>query len=228
MNLAIIPARIGSKRIPKKNIKLFCGRPIIEWVIQSVQNSGVFDEVIVSTDSEEVARIALNSGANVPFTRPKELANDTSPTIPVVQHAISQLEQEFEYVACIYPTAAFVTPTLLNDALAQIKDQRADFVMPVMAHSSPFDRALQIGRSGFLKMRQKENLEQRTQDCETLYHDIGQFYLGTYEAWLNPREFYDRHVSPIVLPKYSAVDIDTPEDWEIAELLFKHQGFSRL
>lgn len=221
MNVAIIPARGGSKRIPQKNIKHFCGKPMIAHAIDAAKISGVFDEIVVSTDCDDIASLALEFGATLSIKRPVELADDYAPTIPVVQHAIEQLaELAIESVCCIYATAAFLTPEILKQAHGFICEDVADFVMPVVAYSCPFERALQMDGQGFLRMKNIENLNQRTQDCEILYHDVGQFYFGSIDAWREPSHFYDQRVKAVPIPKYRAHDIDTPEDWVFAELVF--------
>lgn len=221
MNIAIIPARGGSKRIPRKNIKEFCGKPMIAYSIQTALESGLFDEVVVSTDDDEIAKVAEFYGARVPFKRPLELANDYAATIPVIQHAIEALNlPNLTTVCCIYPTAPFLTIQTLQESYSYLKQNQADFVMPVIAFSCPFERALKQDEQGFLTMRNLENLNQRTQDCEVLYHDVGQFYFGSVQAWKTPSQFYDRRVKAIQVPKYRAHDIDTLEDWKLAELVF--------
>ncbi|WP_321276191.1 pseudaminic acid cytidylyltransferase [Thiomicrorhabdus indica] len=221
MNIAIIPARGGSKRIPKKNIKEFCGKPMISHAIAIIKDSGLFDEIVVSTDCNEIAQIALQSGATRTLSRPKALADDYAPTIPVIQHAIEQLPfSGIKSVCCVYSTAVFLTPEILQQAHAFIDENNADFVMPVVAYSCPFERALKLNQQGFLSMKNLENLNQRTQDCEILYHDVGQFYFGSIAAWKEPGQFYDKRVKAISIPKYRAHDIDTPEDWILAEMVF--------
>ncbi|MBU3848348.1 MAG: pseudaminic acid cytidylyltransferase [Candidatus Acinetobacter avistercoris] len=221
MKVAIIPARGGSKRIPRKNIKEFCGKPMIAWSIEAALNSGCFDKVIVSTDDDETIEIANNFGAETPFKRPVELADDYTPTIPVVQHAIANISlQNIQYVCCIYPTAAFITGSILKESLLHLKNGETDFVMPVIAYPCSFERALQINKNGLLRMNNISNINKRTQDCNTLYHDAGQFYFGTINAWLHPGNFYDKRVKAIKIPKYRAHDIDTPDDWDLAEIVF--------
>jgi N-acylneuraminate cytidylyltransferase len=222
MNIAIIPARGGSKRIPRKNIKPFYGKPMIAYPIQIALESGLFDQVVVSTDDDEIAEVAQAYGASVPFKRPAELANDYAPTIPVIQHAINALDiHNLKTACCIYPATPFLTPQVLQQAYQMIDQNQADFVMPVIAYSCPFERALTIDEQGLVRMRNLKNLDQRTQDCEVLYHDIGQFYFGSAEAWQNPSQFYDRRVKSIQVPKFRAHDIDTDDDWQLAELMYR-------
>lgn len=221
MKIAIIPARGGSKRIPRKNIKNFCGKPMIAWSIEIAINSGCFDKVIVSTDDDEIAKIANSFGAETPFKRPAALANDYAPTIPVIQHAIETISiPELQYACCIYPTAAFITTNILKESLQYLEHGNVDFVMPIVAYSCPVERALQMGNNDLLTMKNISNKNKRTQDCEILYHDTGQFYFGSINAWYNPGDFYDQRVKAIKIPKYRAHDIDTIEDWRLAEMLF--------
>ena len=225
MNIAIIPARGGSKRIPRKNIKNFCGKPMIAWSIEVAIDSGLFDRVIVSTDDDEIAKLANSLGAETPFKRPAELASDYATTIPVIQHAIENSStKNIKYVCCVYPTAAFITSSILKESLLHLESENADFVMPVVAYSCPFERALQINKDGLLSMNNISNINKRTQDCNVLYHDIGQFYFGTINAWLYPDNFYGKRVKAIQVPKYLAHDIDTLEDWQHAELMFAIQN----
>ncbi|OEY71080.1 pseudaminic acid cytidylyltransferase [Rheinheimera salexigens] len=221
MKVAIIPARGGSKRIPRKNIKDFCGQPMLSWPITAAINSGLFERIIVSTDDSEIAAIAEQCGAEVPFIRPSSLADDHSATVPVIQDAITRLNlATSNQVCCIYPTAAFIQATVLQAAFELLQQTGADFVMPVTEFSCPLARALNLDLQGRLQLLQNENENSRTQDCATHYHDIGQFYLGTAAAWLSPKAFYAQDVRGLTVPRYLAHDIDTPEDWKYAELVF--------
>ena len=224
MNLAVIPARGGSKRIPRKNIREFCGRPIIDYSIQAAKASGVFDRIIVSTDCEEIAAVARACGAEVPFVRPAELSDDQTPTMPVVAHAIDWLSSQrelFDYACCIYATAPFVDSEDLKRGFAQLTSQpQADFVLPVTSFPFPIFRALQIENER-LKMFWPENENVRSQDLPKSYHDAGQFYWGTLTAWTGKTGIYSSHTIPLVIPRYRVQDIDTLEDWARAELLFQ-------
>jgi pseudaminic acid cytidylyltransferase len=229
MKIAVIPARSGSKRIPGKNTKLFYGKPILSWPIAAALKTGMFDKVIVSTDCQKIAEIAVAAGASVPFLRPAELAGDFVATVPVVQHAIAELASEaVTHVCCIYPTAAFVTAGMLAEAVAKQQQLHADFVMPVTTYSCPIERALSVERNGMLSMRYPEHLNTRTQDCAELYHDVGQFYYGTVQAWCSSTDFYQQKVAAINVPKYRAHDIDTPDDWVLAELVFSQLAHMNL
>lgn len=222
MNIAVIPARGGSKRIPRKNIKHFYGKPILQWPITAVMDSGLFERVIVSTDDEEVAEIALAAGAEVPFYRPAELANDYAATVPVIRHAIQALGlSDSDIVCCIYPTAVFSRAADLRQAMALLQETEADFVMPVTAYSCPLARAMMIDATGRLKLSLPQHENTRTQDCDTFYHDVGQYYLGTAAAWLRDKAFYEQDVRALVTPRFLAHDIDTPDDWYFAELVFR-------
>jgi pseudaminic acid cytidylyltransferase len=221
MRIAIIPARGGSKRIPGKNIKLFHGKPMLNWPIEAAIASALFDRIIVSTDCPHIAEVARAAGAEVPFIRPAELAGDYIATVPVIQHAIASVNMpQLQHVCCIYPTAAFLTPQILHDASVKQQTIEADFIMPVTAFSCPIERALLITEPGLLAMREPEHLNTRTQDCQALYHDVGQFYYGTVAAWLSSKAFYEQRVAAIQIPKYRAHDIDTQQDWLLAELVF--------
>jgi pseudaminic acid cytidylyltransferase len=221
VNVAIIPARGGSKRIPRKNIKDFCGQPMLSWPITAALNSGLFERVIVSTEDSEIAAIAEQYGAEVPFVRPSRLADDHAATVPVIQDAITRLNLAASArVCCIYPTAAFIRGAVLQAAFKLLQQSAADFVMPVTAFSCPLARALNLDPQGRLQLLNAEHENTRSQDCATHYHDIGQFYLGTAAAWLSSQAFYAQDVRGLTVPRYLAHDIDTPEDWQYAELVF--------
>lgn len=224
MRLAVIPARGGSKRIPRKNIKDFCGKPIIAWSIIAARESGCFDRIIVSTDDEEIANVSLEWGAEVPFMRPEELADDYVGTAAVVRHAIEWfLEQniEFEQICCIYATAPFVTAADLRRGLNILIDGSGDYVISVTSYSYPIQRAVRITREGYLEMFQPEHFKKRSQDLEEAYHDAGQFYWGFPETWKVGNSLLKHKATPIIIPPYRVQDIDTQEDWVRAELMFK-------
>ena len=224
MNTAIIPARGGSKRIPRKNVRDFCGKPMIAWSIEAALQSKLFDNVIVSTDCEEVTSIARVHGASTPFVRPNGLSDDQTPTIPVIRHAInwlSQNEQRPEYVCCLYATAPFVEAGDLRKGLQILQSNSViEFAFPVTRFPFPIQRALTV-KDGQLEMIQPEYELTRSQDLPEAVHDAGQFYWGRTEAFDRQDGFYSARSAPVMIPNHRAQDIDTPEDWNRAELLFR-------
>lgn len=226
MNIAVIPARGGSKRIPRKNIKPFCGKPMIAWSIEAALASGCFDQVIVSTDDEEIKEVALQYGATVPFTRPDELANDYAGTVAVIKHAAEWLRAEGyapELICCLYATAPFVSAEDLRKGEQVIKNATgtADYAFSVTSYAFPIQRSLRITPEGRVQMFYPEHYATRSQDLEEAYHDAGQFYWGTNEAWLAARQVFTEKSLPIYLLRKYVQDIDTPEDWSQAEAMFK-------
>lgn len=224
MKVAIIPARGGSKRIPRKNIKEFCGKPMIAYSIEAALQSGCFDRIIVSTDDSEIAQVAKIYGAEVPFIRPKELSNDYAGTIPVICHAIEWLlEQGFEpeLVCCLYATAPFVTAKYLQQGLQQLEETNAAYAFTVTSYAFPIQRAIKINHELGVEMFDVNNFNTRSQDLEEAYHDAGQFYWGRVDAWLNEKIIFGADSTSVILPRHRVQDIDTPEDWERAEWLFK-------
>jgi N-acylneuraminate cytidylyltransferase len=222
MNIAIIPARGGSKRIPRKNIKEFCGKPMIVYAITAAKESGLFEDIIVSTDDEEIAQIAKAFGAKAPFIRPIELANDYAATVPVIAHGIEILRTlgwTFEQVCCIYPGVPFIRIDDLKGALAGLASSEVDYCFPVTQYPSAIQRALKLLSNGKMQPFFPEFELTRSQESEPAYYDAGQFYWGKAEAWLkNPRI----HSSGLgyVIPNWRVVDIDTPEDWQRAEIMY--------
>lgn len=224
MNVAIIPARGGSKRIPRKNIKDFCGKPMIAWSIKAALQSGCFERIIVSTDDEEIAEVALRFGAEVPFIRPEELSGDFVATIPVIKHAIQWLNANQiipDWVCCIYATAPFISANALKNGLTLIQQQDADYAFSVTSYAFPIQRAINVQQNGTVKMFSPEHFNTRSQDLEEAYHDAGQFYWGARTAWLEEKPIFSSESYPVILPRHLVQDIDTPEDWIIAELMFK-------
>lgn len=223
MNLAVIPARGGSKRIPRKNIKEFCGRPMIAWAIEAAQKSACFDRIVVSTDDDEIAAVSRQWGAEVPFVRPDNLADDLTPTVPVIAHAIRECEKsgrEIDVVCCIYPCVPLMQIDDLATALEKLRHSNLSYVFPVAEFSSPIQRAFSRDTNGQLCPFFPEYELECTQDVKTAYHDAGQFYWGTKKSWLNIRQIHS-HGYGIVIPRWRVVDIDTFEDWIRAELIFK-------
>ena len=223
--VAVIPARGGSKRIPRKNLLPFFGKPMIAWSIEVALRSGLFSDVVVSTDDDEIAEVAIRYGAKVPFRRPDELANDFVATVPVIGHAIGALEDlgwKFDWTCCIYATAPFVTVADLRSGFEQLQQRPdAEFVIPVTGFPFPIQRSVRIAADGSLKMFWPEHEITRSQDLEPAYHDAGQFYWGTKKAFTTRRGFFNACAYPVVLPQYRVVDIDNREDWERAEKLFE-------
>ncbi|MGG1954557.1 pseudaminic acid cytidylyltransferase [Enterobacter cloacae] len=228
MNVAIIPARGGSKRIPRKNIKEFCGKPMIAWSIEAAQKSGVFDRIIVSTDDAEIAEVARQYGAEVPFMRPEELSNDYAGTIPVIRHATDWLISHdcvVDYVCCIYATAPFIRAEDIIQGLGTLQMQQGDYAFTVSRFPYPIQRALKVSDEQRISMFSPDMFHVRSQDLEESWHDAGQFYWGTSSAWLNEKPIFSADSYSIELPRERVQDIDTPEDWRVAEWLFKAMEF---
>jgi pseudaminic acid cytidylyltransferase len=224
MNIAIIPARGGSKRIPRKNIKPFAGMPMIAHAITAAKASGLFAHVIVSTDDEEISKIANDWGAETPFTRPAELADDHTPTVPVIAHAITAFQElgwQINFACCIYPGVPFIQADDLRAAMELLNSSQADYCFPVTEFSSSIQRALRINNNGRMAPFYPEFELTRTQDLEPAYHDAGQFYWGSRQAWLSNPRVHSSGVG-LVIPNWRVVDIDTPDDWRRAEIF--HQA----
>lgn len=224
MRLAVIPARGGSKRIPRKNIKPFGGLPMIAWSIRAATQSKCFDRIIVSTDDAEIAQVAQVHGAEVPFTRPPELSDDHTGTIPVIAHAIQWLSAQgttATQVCCIYATAPFVHASDLQRGLHTLLNTGADYAFSVTSYAFPIQRAIRITPEKRIEMFQPEHVATRSQDLEEAWHDAGQFYWGRSQAWLEHKPLFSLAAAPVPLPRHRVQDIDTPEDWERAEWMFK-------
>ena len=228
MKIAVIPARGGSKRIPRKNIKDFCGRPMIAWAISAAQDSGLFQHVVVSTDDAEIGDIARSSGAEVPFVRPRELADDLTPTVPVVAHAVKSCIDSgwhVDYACCIYPCVPFLQVSDLVSALELADARAADFVYPVTEYAHPIQRAMRRLPGGEMRFFSPQFELTRTQDLEKSFHDAGQFYWGKASAWLEHRKMHTDGLG-MPIPNWRVVDIDSADDWKRAELIFsalRHQ-----
>ena len=223
MIVAIIPARGGSKRIPNKNIKSFAGQPIISYSIKAAQETKLFERIIVSTDSEEIAEVAKSYGAEAPFIRPDELADDFAGTIPVLIHALNWLnehESTADYFCCIYATAPFVQSEYIIKGLNLLKERNATTAFSVTTFAYPIFRALKIDDNGRLKMIWPEHENSRSNDLPEAYHDAGQFYWGNTEKFMKGKTFFSSDAVPLVIPRYLVQDIDTLEDWEIAEKMY--------
>jgi pseudaminic acid cytidylyltransferase len=224
MNIAVIPARGGSKRIPRKNIKDFFGKPMMAWSIEAAKASGCFDQIIVSTDDQEIAEVAQEWGCDVPFMRPAHLADDFASTPDVMEHAATWLnsqENKPTFICCISATAPFMEPSFLQDGLQKIELGRCDYAISVTSYLSPIQRALRITTDERIEMFYPENFHKRSQELEEAYHDAGQFYWGKMSAWLTKNKLYSHEAVPIRLPGIQVQDIDTLEDWEIADFKFR-------
>ena len=224
MKLAVIPARGGSKRIPRKNIRPFCGKPIIGYSIEVAIGSGLFDKVIVSTDDEEIAEVARGYGAEVPFLRPARLADDHTGTNAVVKHAIHRLQEEIgtvQHACCIYATAPFLQTHYLRRGLFELTELDSSFAFSVTSFPFPVQRALRIDKEGRVEPFAPAYINARSQDLEEAYHDAGQFYWGTAGAFLNDEVLFSRKSVPVLLPRHLVQDIDTLEDWNRAELMYR-------
>lgn len=227
MKLAVIPARGGSKRIPRKNVREFAGKPMIAWSISAARASGLFDHVVVSTDDQELAEIARALGAEVPFLRPAELADDHTPTVPVIAHAISWVAQNWgspDTTCCIYATAPFIRVDDLKRGAELLLETGADYAFPVTSFPFPIQRAVHLTENGRMAMFSPEYALTRSQDLAEGFHDVGQFYWGRTEAWLAGRTIIGPGAAPIIIPRHRAQDIDTPEDWTRAEMMFRLLG----
>lgn len=222
-SIAIITARGGSKRIPRKNIKEFCGKPIIAYSIEAAIKSGVFDSVMVSTDDSEIASIAKEYGAEVPFMRSEATSNDFATTSDVLKEVIDEYKKfgkNFLHACCIYPTAPFVTGEKLSNAMKDLIETNADCVMPVVRFSFPPQRSLIIN-NGSLEYKWPENRSTRTQDLEPFYHDCGQFYCFNVDSFMKTGQVIAGNVRPIEIPDTEVQDIDELTDWQLAELKYK-------
>lgn len=224
MKLAVIPARGGSKRIPRKNIKPFGGLPMIAWSVRAAIESQCFDRIIVSTDDGEIAEVAKAQGAEVPFIRPPELSDDLTGTIPVIAHAIQWQNTQgaaASQVCCIYATAPFVQASDLRRGLQLLQSTGADYAFSVTSYAFPIQRAIRITPEQRVQMFQPELFNTRSQDLEEAWHDAGQFYWGQARAWLEHKPLFSLEAVPVVLPRHRVQDIDTLEDWERAEWMYK-------
>jgi pseudaminic acid cytidylyltransferase len=224
MRVAIIPARGGSKRVPRKNLRPFAGRPIIAYPIQTAKASGLFDEVIVSTDDDEIAAIAREHGAAAPFRRPPHLADDHATTIAVIQHALGWLGEngrDVDLACCIYATAPFIRVSDLRDGLSRLLDSGRSFAFSVTPFEFPVQRGLRLRADGAIEALAPEHADTRSQDLEPAYHDAGQFYWGRAAAFREGRVLFSPESVPVILPRHLVHDIDTEDDWVRAELAYQ-------
>lgn len=224
MRLAVIPARGGSKRIPHKNIKDFCGKPIIAYSIEIAIQSGLFDKVIVTTDDPEIAKVAEQYGAEIPFVRPKELSDDFTGTVPVIAHAINSMRQmgyDVQEVCCIYATAPFILADDLVEGANLLNTHQADYAFSCTSFPFPIQRAIKLSEEKVVSMFSPEFEQTRSQDLEEAYHDAGQFYWGRADAFCQAKPIFNGNSRAVILPRSRVQDIDTLEDWDRAEWLFK-------
>lgn len=227
MKIALIPARGGSKRIPRKNIRVFAGKPMITWPIQVALGSGCFDRVVVSTDDAEIAQVALDAGAEVPFMRPHELADDHAGTIAVIRHAISQLIPDpgaDDAVCCILATAPFIRAEDLQRGWRDLELTKSQFALSVAAYRAPIQRAIRLDSQHRVSMFDASQFHRRSQDLEPAYHDAGQFCWGLARAWQCTENVFTPECVAIELPAHRVQDIDTPDDWQRAEWMFRAQS----
>ncbi len=221
--VAIITARGGSKRIPRKNIRDFMGQPILKYSIDAALTSHCFDEVVVSTDDREIRDISISFGAKVPFLRSKHTSDDFATTADVIEEVLLEYKKRgdnFEYCCCIYPTAPFLTSRRLKEAFDLLKERNADSVIPVVRFGYPIQRALKI-EGGRLSMIRPENIDSRSQNLMPAYHDAGQFYWLDSTAFLKTRKIFTDNTVPIEITESEAQDLDNEEDWKMAQLKYK-------
>ena len=221
--IAIITARGGSKRIPRKNIKDFCGKPIIAYSIAAAKESGIFDEIMVSTDDDEIAAVAREYGASVPFMRSEATSNDFANTGDVIDEVLGEYEKRgmtFDIICCIYPTAPFIRPERLVEGMRMIQSGDYDAISPVVKFSYPPQRGF-IMVDGFLRYKYPEFIRTRSQDLEPMYHDVGQYYFTTTESFNRNKNFSPPRSGCVILTDDEVQDIDNPQDWETAELKYR-------
>ncbi len=224
MKVCIIPARGGSKRIPKKNSRLFCGKPIIAWSIENAKASNLFDKIIVSTDDSQIAKISKCYGADVPYLRPSNLSGDKVSTYPVILNIINNLlSNNFKpsYICCLYATSPFTQVNDLIKAYEMIKKEKGEtYVFAATNFPFPIQRALKLNKKGYSIVKEPIFIKKRSQDLESFFHDAGQFYFASLNTWLNNDDFFNEG-KPILLPRWRVEDIDNEEDWIRAEKLFE-------
>jgi pseudaminic acid cytidylyltransferase len=225
MKVAIIPARGGSKRIPRKNVRDFCGQPLLAFSILAAKNSGLFDHVVVSTDDEQIRCIANQYGAETPFVRPLELANDHATTVPVINHAVRWVQEHMgkvDHACCIYATAPFIQAKALLESYDMLISKKVGvYVFSATTMPFPIQRTFKVKPDGFVEMFEPHNYNTRSQDLEEAYQDAGQFYWGSAESYNNEKIFFSNDSMAYVLPRHMVQDIDTLEDWRRAELMYE-------
>lgn len=226
MNVAIIPARGGSKRIPRKNIKNFHGKPIIAYSIIAAKESRLFDRIIVSTDDDEIANISLSFGAEVPFIRPFDISDDYSTTNDVIKHSIHWLNKNEcspEYICCIYPTAPFIQiDDIVNSYMTISGDSDINYCFPVCEFPYPIQRAMRCNENGRVEMFQPQYFTARSQDLDNAYHDAGQFYWGRANAYINDEPIFSTNSIPLIISRKRVIDLDNQEDWDIAVSMYEY------
>lgn len=223
MKIAVIPARGGSKRIPRKNIRAFCGKPIIAYSITAAQQTGLFDQIVVSTDDEEIASVARGFGATTPFVRPKEISDDFTGTNAVVKHAVAWFNaraHDVTHACCLYATAPLMQAQFIAEGYEALSRSDAAFAFSVTSYAFPIQRALRITPEGRVDAIYPEHRMTRSQDLEHAYHDAGQFYWGTARAFLEDMPLFASQSIGVILPRHLVQDIDTLEDWQQAELMY--------
>jgi N-acylneuraminate cytidylyltransferase len=225
MNIAIIPARGGSKRIPRKNIKEFHGKPIIAYSIEAAKQSRCFDRIIVSTDDQEIAEVAKTYGAEVPFIRPNDISDDYATTMDVIKHALAWFTKNDQsisitYACCIYATAPFISSESIIRGLSALVKGSFNYAFSAASYSFPIQRALKINQDGSAEMFMPEHINTRSQDLEEAYHDAGQFYWGKSTAFLDKEPIFSNASFAVILPRNTVQDIDTLEDWSNAESMY--------
>ena len=224
MKIAVIPARGGSKRIPRKNIKEFFGKPMLAWSIEAAMSSNLFDQIIVSTDDQEIAKVAESLGANVPFIRPEKISDDFATTTDVIAHAVEWMIEENYSVAavcCIYATAPFIRFSDLQESYKIFNSGNWEYVFTATDFAAPIFRSFKKNQENGLEMFYPQFFDTRSQDLPEAFHDAGQFYWGKPSAWLDGKRVFDQHSTPLIIPRYRVQDIDSDEDWIRAELMAK-------
>ena len=224
MKIAVIPARGGSKRIPRKNIKEFFGKPMIAWSIDAAISSNLFDKVVVSTDDQDIAEIAKNLGAEIPFIRPDNIADDFATTTDVIAHATQWMLEEgypLKAVCCIYATAPFISIEDLKKSYEIFNSGAWEYVFTATDFAAPIFRSFKKDENNRITMFFPEFFDARSQDLPEAIHDAGQFYWGKPSAWIDHKRIFDRHSTPLIIPRYRVQDIDSEEDWIRAELMAK-------
>ena len=218
MTVCVIPARGGSTRIPRKNIRQFCGRPMIAWPIRAAIAAGCFDRIVVSTDDDEIAEVAAGNGAEVPFRRSADLSDDHTPTVPVIADAVTRLNiADRTPVCCLYATSPFVAPGDLRAGLHRLRETGAPFVLSVTTFAFPIQRALRRDASGAVEMLDPAMMQTRSQDLTETWHDAGQFYWGLAQSWTGGQGIFASGAQGLAVPRHRVQDIDTEEDWHRAE-----------